>query len=431
MFSIEREKICQEIDGFGVCLAFHQAGMLQKHPKRDEVMDLLFETAGASILRNIVGDGGVWGDETNGPTPTIEPEEGIWQFEGDEEQIWAAREALKRRGEKVMATVWSPPAWMKTNACVHKGGELRTDKYQAFADYLSRYVREWHDRFGITIDAISPANEPDLVTDYSSCIWSGEQYRDFVRDYLAPAFQRDGITAKVVAPETMSCTAHTEQYTDLIFADEAATASVDIVGLHGYGHDSVIAPVRGAAEHGKKVWQTELCDINVMEEWQKGSDIVNGIFWAENIYHYLTMMHVSAYIYFWGASIYDNGGNLVYINMETGEIQVPKRLYTFGNFARFVRPGYHRLTVYGAEAETKLSAFTSADGDELILVSINPLDREATLYVKIGETASDTAQGYRTSATEDLAEIEPVKLENGCIKETLPPQSVTTWIISL
>lgn len=431
MFSIERNQIRQEIDGFGVCLAFHQAGMLQKHPKCKEVLDLLFETAGASILRNIVGDGGVWGDDTNGPTPTIEPEEGVWQFEGDEEQIWAAREALKRRCEKVMATVWSPPAWMKTTGCVHDGGELRDDKYQAFADYLSRYVREWRDRFGIDLCAISPANEPDLVTKYSSCVWNGEQYRKFVRDYLAPTFQKDGVTAKVVVPETTSCVAHVEAYTDLIFTDEAATSAVDIVGLHGYGHDTVIAPVRGAAEHGKKVWQTELCDINVMEEWQRGNGIINGIFWAENIHNYLSLMEVSAYIYFWGASIYQNGGNLVALDMETGEIHVPKRLYTFGNFARFVRPGYQRLTVYGAEAETKLSAFVSADGRELVLVSINPLEREATLYAKIGDTADETARGFRTSETEDLREIDPVKLEKGCIKEMLPPQSVTTWMIKL
>ena len=54
------------------------------------VLDLLFsQTAGAglSIVRNIVGDGGVWGKETDGPTPTIEPREGVWEWTGDEEQI--------------------------------------------------------------------------------------------------------------------------------------------------------------------------------------------------------------------------------------------------------------------------------------------------------------------------------------------------------
>ena len=431
MFSVEREALRQEIDGFGVCLAFHQAGMLKKHPKCREVLDLLFDTAGTSILRNIVGDGGVWGDETNGPTPTIEPEEGVWQYEGDEEQVWAAREALKRRGEKVMATVWSPPAWMKTNGCVHKGGELLPEKYQAFADYLSRYVKVWQEEFGIELCAISPANEPDLVTDYSSCVWSGEQYRTFVRDYLGPTFRRDGITAQVVMPETTSCVEHVQAYTDLIFADPAATDAVDIVGLHGYGHDTVIAPIRGAAEHGKRVWQTELCDIGVMEEWQRGDDMTNGLFWAENIHNYLTMTEVSAYIYFWGTSIYKNGGNLVSIDMKTGEISVPRRLYTFGNFARFVRPGYRRVTVYGAEAETKLSAFVSGDGKELVLVSINPLEQEATLYVKLGETAGTPVKGFRTSETEDLAEIEPVMSEVGKLKTMLPPKSVTTWIVEL
>lgn len=432
MFSVRISMPRQEMDGFGVCLAFHQAGMLQKHPKCDEVLDLLFDTAGTSILRNIVGDGGVWGDETNGPTPTIEPEEGVWEFDVDHEQVWAAREAAKRGCDQVMATVWSPPYWMKTNACVHDGGELREDKYQAFAEYLSAYVRSWKEHFGIELMAISPANEPDLVTAYSSCIWSGEQYFKFVRDYLAPVFEKDQIKAKVIMPEPTSCVAHVEDYTDLIFADEAATKAVDIIGLHGYGHDSVIAPVRGAAEHGKKVWQTELCDINVMEEWQRGDDIVNGIFWAKNIHDYISAMEVSAYIYFWGTSIYPNGGNLIAIDMETGEIKVPKRLYTFGNYARYVRPGYQRVTVYGTDTETHVDAFLSPAKDELVMVTTNPLDREATFYVDLPGMEVKDIRAVRTSATEDLAEITPAELDDkGRMKETLPPMSVTTWIVKL
>ncbi len=269
--------------------------MLQKHPKCDEALDLLFDTAGASILRNIVGDGGVWGDETNGPTPTIEPEEGVWQFEGDEEQVWAAREALKRRGEKKSDGDGVEPARLDENERLRPRRRRAASRQVSGVCGLSlalraRVARPFRHR---TVRDL-PGQRAGSCDEVFLLHLERRTVPRLRADYLAPTFQKDGVTAKVVMPETTSCVAHVEDYTNLIFADEAATAAVDIVGLHGYGHDTVIAPVRGAAEHGKKVWQTELCDINVMEEWQRGDGIVNGIFWAENIDNYLTRMGVSA-----------------------------------------------------------------------------------------------------------------------------------------
>ena len=128
----------QGIEGFGVCEAFHQAGNIRAlaDAERTEVLDLLFSPrrgAGFTIIRTIVGDGGTWGDRWDGPTPTIEPSEGTWVWTGDEDQIWITREALARGCQKVFASVWSPPAWMKTNGSVTSGGSLREDKYAAFA----------------------------------------------------------------------------------------------------------------------------------------------------------------------------------------------------------------------------------------------------------------------------------------------------------
>jgi hypothetical protein len=40
------------------------------------------------------------------------------------------------------------------------------------------------------------------------------------------------------------------------------------------------------------------------------------------------------------------------------------------------------------------------------------------------------AQGYQTSATQDLADIGTVRISNGSFTATLPPNSVTSWVIS-
>jgi glucosylceramidase len=57
-------------------------------------------------------------------------------------------------------------------------------------------------RFGLEIKAVSPTNEPTISTFYQSCVWSGAQLRDFIKNNLGPAFAQEGITASVIMPES-------------------------------------------------------------------------------------------------------------------------------------------------------------------------------------------------------------------------------------
>ena len=72
---------------------------------------------GLSIVRNIIGDGGDWGEAIDGPTPSIQPEEGVWNWSGDEDQIPLMKAAAQRGCTRFVSTAWSPPAWMKTKQC--------------------------------------------------------------------------------------------------------------------------------------------------------------------------------------------------------------------------------------------------------------------------------------------------------------------------
>ena len=42
---------------------------------------------------------------------------------------------------KILGSPWSAPAWMKTNGAV-KGGELKPEFYEAYAQYLTNMSRE-------------------------------------------------------------------------------------------------------------------------------------------------------------------------------------------------------------------------------------------------------------------------------------------------
>ncbi len=148
-------------------------------PDKDRagLLDLMFSFSGGmgySILRNEIGEGPLGAGEKDGTVASIEPSAGQFSWVGDEDQIWLMQEAKKRGCGTFLSTAWSPPAWMKTNNSNYDG-ELKTDMYQQFADYLAAYVIEYKKRYDLDIYAISPANEPDFTPKerYASCRWTG------------------------------------------------------------------------------------------------------------------------------------------------------------------------------------------------------------------------------------------------------------------
>lgn len=86
---------------------------------------------------------------------------------------------------KLFASPWSPPAWMKTSGMMNRGGRLRPECRQAWAEYYCRYIAEYA-RAGIPIWGLTVQNEPEATQSWDSCIYTGEEERDFVRDYLGP-----------------------------------------------------------------------------------------------------------------------------------------------------------------------------------------------------------------------------------------------------
>ena len=148
----------------------------------------------------------------------IEPSPGVWDWTQDEDQVWLMNGAKKRGVKYFWSACWGMPAWMKDNKDVNNGGHLLPEHYQDYADFLSRYIREYKSRFDLEIQAISMSNEPDVTAKYESCLWSGAQMRDFIKNNLAPAFARDHVKAQIMAPESSNWS-HLEAYADPLMAD--------------------------------------------------------------------------------------------------------------------------------------------------------------------------------------------------------------------
>ena len=434
--TVDWNRTAQEIDGFGASGAFQMARNLMKfpEPQRSEVLDALFSTtkgAGLSIVRNFVGDGGSWGSETNGPSPSIEPEEGVWNWTGDEDEIWLMREAAKRGCPRNMSTVWSPPAWMKTNDNVI-GGHLKPDKYLAYAEYLSMYVRGYREHHNIDIYAISLANEPDVTVRYSSCYWTGKEFHDFLK-FLIPVFERDKITAQVVVGEH---SAWTENPVLESLEDSVTAARIDIVGVHAY-HTAERDPfppisqrcgplVETLRQH-KKIWQTEAANLG-----GNYPDIRDGIYWAKVVHTHVAENSANAWFYWWAVSQYNGGGSLAHLNTKDNTWTVDKRLYTIGNYSRFVRPGYYRVhTNCELSSGVLVSAYKSEPENKLVVVVINENVKSMDLELSLAGVDAKSASACRTSEKEDLANLADIRISDNTLKVKLAPGSVTTYVMNV
>lgn len=96
-------------------------------------------------------------------------------------------DAMKARGSeiKLLASPWSPPAWMKSNNRMNEGGYLLPEYYQSWANYYVKFIDAYEEN-DIPIWGITVQNEPEAVQTWDSCIYTEAEERDFVKKYLGP-----------------------------------------------------------------------------------------------------------------------------------------------------------------------------------------------------------------------------------------------------
>jgi len=108
---------------------------------------------------------------------------------------------LHNRGvNKFFGATWSPPGWMKSNGSETQGGSLLSQYYDDYGRMLAEYCRQFKAKVGIDLYGLSIQNEPRFSEPYSSCVYSGTQYRD-VAAAAAPLVLAVSPTTKLLGPE--------------------------------------------------------------------------------------------------------------------------------------------------------------------------------------------------------------------------------------
>lgn len=143
---------------------------------------------------------------------------------------------------KFLGSPWSPPVWMKDkNSTV--GGSLKPEYYSVYAQYLVRYIQAMKAE-GITIDAITPQNEPLHPGNNPSLYMTAEQQATFIKSHLGPAFKAAGINTRIIVYDH-NC--DRPDYPLAVLNDAAAKAFVDGSAFHLYAGDiSALGQVHNA-----------------------------------------------------------------------------------------------------------------------------------------------------------------------------------------
>lgn len=388
----------QEVDGFGASLTDSSAFLIWNHPERDRIMKSLFHPAegiGVSFLRQPIGSS----DYTATDVFTyddVDPDAGDPDLSAfsiahdDAYLIPLLKRALDLRegALTVVASAWTPPAWMKDNRKL-SDGMLDPLAYDDYARYLVRFVSEYRSR-GVPVDLITPVTEPVSFMKGRAphLSMSREEQKVFVRDHLGPAL------AALDDPPRL-----------LVFDDNFEFGHAAFSGYPEYLLDDpeVAQHASGTAGHcyfGQLDYMTRLRDLYPTKD-SYVTECSNGI--EDGRYHGRMIdalidasRNWARGVALWNVALDERNGPyvdgcdgrcvpLVTISAD-GALMYRPDYFALGHFSKFVEPGARRV-----ESTNSIQniAFRNLDGSVVLVVH----NASATLE-RISVTEGATTFGY-------------------------------------
>lgn len=298
------------------------------------------------------------------------------------------KEALKYRSDmKLFASPWSPPTWMKFPKA-HNHGTMIWEKkvLEAYALYFLKFVQSYTAE-GITINQIHVQNEPMSDQKFPSCIWTGEQFREFIRDYMGPLFEKNGMETEIWlgtlnGPEVDHRYLYTgyDQYANLVLSDPEARKYIRGVSYQWCGKYAIQQTHMSWPE--LKLMQSENECGDGQNTWEYAAYIFN-------LFRHYFINGVNSYIY-WNMILLPEGAStwgwkqnaLFTVDPETGSVIYNPEFYVMKHFSHFVKQGAKRLGIKGHWAGTSV-VFENPDG-QIVLIVGNGLPRERSITYRGG-----------------------------------------------
>lgn len=294
---------------------------------------------------------------------------------------------------QLFASPWSPPAWMKDNNNMLKGGKLLPKYYQVWADYYIRFLKEYKSE-GINFWGFSIQNEPMAVQTWESCIFTAEDERDFVKNFVGPTLAKSEFSdAKLVIWD------HNRglmvQRAKVMYDDPEASKYVWGTGFHWYTGDHFEnVKLHSEAFPDKNTLFTEGCVFPF------NYDSINVWHWGETYGKSMIndFNNGAAGWIDWNILLDETGGpnhvsNFCYApiigNTKTGEMFYMNSFYYLGHFSKFIRPGAKRISCSSNDDNLWATSFVNPDGTIATVVQ-NSTPNEKAFCIWVNNKAVKT-----------------------------------------
>jgi glucosylceramidase len=406
--AVWRERAFQTLEGFGG--AFTEAAAVSwlalGPARREELLRAYFDPGrghGYSLCRVHMGScdfalGNYAHVETPGDTALAS-----FSIARDRQALLPFIQAAQRVAGaplKLLVSPWSPPAWMKTNGRMNDGGALRPEYRRAWARCYARFIAAYAAE-GVPVWGVTVQNEPLAVQRWDSCIYTAEQERDFVRDFLGPELEAAGLGHVRIVIWDHNRDLMVER-ASVVLADRAAARYVWGTGFHWYGEDHFEhvqqlhdgwpdkqllftegcqegGPHRGAWELGERYARSMINDLNRWTvgwiDWNLALDFGGG------------PNHVGNYC-----------SAPILVDTAADALELQSSYFYIGHFARFARPGARRVLCAATSAALEATAFVNVDGSTAVVV-LNRTENAARFALAIDGSRHVTELPPRSIAT--------------------------------
>jgi glucosylceramidase len=311
------------------------------------------------------------------------------------------KKATETAGGKItlFASPWSPPAFMKSNKDMLKGGTLLPEFFQPWATYYTKFVKAY-EKEGIQIWGITIENEPMATQIWESCIYTAEAERDFLKNHLGPTMKKEGLGDKKIVVWDHNRDLMLQR-ADVIFSDPEASKYAWGMAFHWYetwaGGTPMFENVGKVYEAypSKNLLFTEGCvekfDANKYQFWANGerygtsmiNDFNNGtVGWTD-----------------WNILLDEKGGpnhvgNFcfapIHADTKTGELIYTPSYYYIGHFSKFIRPDAKRVSTTVSRSSLLSTSFLNTDG-KMVTVVMNQSDEMVTYNLCVGTNATQVS----------------------------------------
>ncbi|HDZ76881.1 MAG TPA: hypothetical protein ENH41_02205, partial [Candidatus Omnitrophica bacterium] len=328
----------------------------------------------------------------------------------------------KARGVKILGTIWSPPAWMKTNNDTKNGGKVISGYEDEFVEYVVIWVKALKKYYGVDMDYISIQNEPDVTEKWETCRYTGSEINNFIK-LVGARFASENITTKIIGPDTGWFGSFASR-AGAICADSVTTGYVGTLATHSYGQnfndpDSLISGWQSiknlTQSYNKKLWMTEYSKPGGDAYWSTAFNM------AQHIHNALAYANVGAYISW---EFFDAPEPIIYKDQSTTH-----RYHTQKQYFRYIRPQAKRVNAQATDSDILVTAFNHKQNKTFTIVVINRTASDKLVDFNIsGIQGVSSFNVIRTSVNEDSTDLGSVSVASNFISYGLPAESITTFI---